>query len=743
MTAVDQGIAGLAATLVAEEEKRHAERQAPAAAVADADLPGVGADPMSVRRGLRLGGPAAFLVLLALNSLDELETSVMAVLAPDIRDTFGMSDGMIVFLSASGGAVLVLGAVPMGWLADRFRRGLIIGIASAVFGAMVFLSGLAANAFTLFVARFGAGVAKANTLPVHSSLLADTYPIEVRGRLGAITGTAGRVCAALSPLVVGAIAATAGGIEGWRWAYYLLGLPVAVLAVAAFFLPEPPRGQWEKADVLHTVVDDDDEPPPISIEAAFARLGAITTLRMVVLGFSAIGFGLFTYPVLANLFIEDRYGLDAAGRGAVATVAALATLALLPFVGAYYDRLYRRDPARALRLVGLLILPSGLLTPVQFLMPNAVLFTLCSLPLVVLLSAAFTMIGPLLQAIVPYRLRALGTALGMIYVFFIGATGGALLSLPITNAWGPEWAVPLLLTPSTVAGGLFILRGSRSVRGDLALVAAELRDEQAEHERRAADPDGVPVVQVSGVDFSYGPVQTLFDVSLEVAPGEVLALLGTNGAGKSTILRVITGVGTPERGVVRLAGRDITYVAPEQRVRMGIVSLAGGDGVFPTMSVRENLEMGAFVLRANRGLVRTRTERVLTTFPELRTRLDETAGDLSGGQQQMLAFAMALLHDPEVLLIDELSLGLSPVLVGELIAVVERLRAEGLSMIVVEQSLNVALAIADRAVFLEKGRVRFTGPTAELAARDDLARAVFLGASAGADADDGERGDGR
>jgi ABC-type branched-subunit amino acid transport system ATPase component len=137
--------------------------------------------------------------------------------------------------------------------------------------------------------------------------------------------------------------------------------------------------------------------------------------------------------------------------------------------------------------------------------------------------------------------------------------------------------------------------------------------------------------------------------------------------------------------------------------------------------------MAGFIYRHDAPDRRRRQERALEIFPELRDRLDDRAGALSGGQQQMLGLAMALMHDPEILLIDELSLGLAPVMVESLLAVVDRLRAEGQTMIVVEQSLNVALAIADRAVFMEKGRIRFEGPAADLLERDDLARAVFLG----------------
>jgi ABC-type branched-subunit amino acid transport system ATPase component len=234
---------------------------------------------------------------------------------------------------------------------------------------------------------------------------------------------------------------------------------------------------------------------------------------------------------------------------------------------------------------------------------------------------------------------------------------------------------------------------------------------------------------VRNLDFSYGTVQTLFDIDIEVAPGETLALLGTNGAGKSTLLRVISGFGVASRGVVRLDGRTITFVEAERRVRLGIVQVAGGRSTFDPLTVRETLRLGAYTLPPEE--VDERIALVLDTFPALRERLDQRAGSLSGGQKQMLALAQAVLLEPRLLIIDELSLGLAPVVVQDLLEILHRLKAQGQTMIIVEQSVNVALAIADRAVFMEKGRVRFEGPAADLAERDDLLRAVFLGREGG------------
>ena len=725
--------ASLAGTVLAEEAARHADQQSSEILFPDDLLPGVKSEGISLKKGLAMGGGAAtFVVLAILNSLDELQHAAIAVLAPDIRDTFGVSDGTITFIASSSGAFVVLGAIPMGWAADRMRRIPIIGWASIVFAAMVTLSGMAVNAFSFFWARFGVGIAKANTIPVHSSTIADTYPIGIRGRIGAIDKGMGRLIAVISPILVGGIAAIANGpgeVDGWRWAYYLLGIPVAMAAIAAFFLKEPQRGRWEKEDVLGESFTEDD-PLPVSLDAAFSRLMRIRTVKSVVVGFSALGFGLFTAPVLENLWLEDEFGLESFERGAWATAAGVFTVLSLVYVGPKFDRLWRENPTRTLHMIGALIGFSAVFKPIQWAMPTVPLFIAFSIPTLVMLSTAFAMVGPVMQAIVPYRLRGSGTALITLYIFFIGGTGGGLISFMFADAWGPRVTTLVLTIPSAVIGGWIMYRSARHVRQDLSLNVQELFDEQDEQRRTAGDGE-VPALQLNNIDFSYGPVQVLFDVAFEVRKGETLALLGTNGAGKSTILRVISGLGIPQRGVVRLGGRTVTYTSPQLRSRLGIQQLPGGNGVFPDMTVHQNLVMGAYIHRSDGDDVARRISSVLELFPDLERRQDQRAGSMSGGQQQMLALARVLLHEPEVLLIDELSLGLAPTVVHDLLELVERLQERGQTIILVEQSLNVALSIADRAIFLEKGQVRFEGSAQELLERDDMARAVFLGRDGG------------
>ncbi|HEV3352180.1 MAG TPA: ABC transporter ATP-binding protein [Acidimicrobiales bacterium] len=243
------------------------------------------------------------------------------------------------------------------------------------------------------------------------------------------------------------------------------------------------------------------------------------------------------------------------------------------------------------------------------------------------------------------------------------------------------------------------------------------------------DPAGECVLAVHDVDFSYGHLQVLFGISMEVHRGEALALVGTNGAGKSTLLRVVAGLEKPTAGSVEFDGHDITGARAERLAGEGLVMIPGGRAIFTDMTVAENLEMQSLSIRKQRALVSERTERVLSTFPRLAERLTQQAGSLSGGEQQQLALAKALMLDPQLLCIDELSLGLAPVVIGELMEIVRQLNAEGITLIVVEQSLNIAAQLCTRAIFLEKGEVRFEGPTADLLEQDDIARAVFFGGS--------------
>jgi ABC-type branched-subunit amino acid transport system ATPase component len=342
---------------------------------------------------------------------------------------------------------------------------------------------------------------------------------------------------------------------------------------------------------------------------------------------------------------------------------------------------------------------------------------------------AIASILPVAQAVIPPQTRAQGFG-AFINSLFVGAFVAV---APIVDFW-PELerqhtALTLFVPILTAVGAGLMLYGARFVEHDMRRVVEELEEERARTDEVEAGVE-IPMLQLRHVDFSYGSVQVLFDIDLDVRRGETLAILGTNGAGKSTLLRVISGLELPDRGVVRLDGATVTFLPPEARARHGIVQVRGAD-VFPGLTVLDNLRATLAAHPAARRDAERRIANVFDVFPALGAHRNQDAASLSGGEQQMLALGCALLFEPKVLLIDELSLGLAPLVVQSLLSVVERLEREGYTMVVVEQSLNIAAAISDRVVFIEKGRIRFDGPSSELVTRDDLARAVFLGGEGG------------
>lgn len=232
------------------------------------------------------------------------------------------------------------------------------------------------------------------------------------------------------------------------------------------------------------------------------------------------------------------------------------------------------------------------------------------------------------------------------------------------------------------------------------------------------------LLKVEGLRAGYGAVEVLRGVDLRIAPGELVALLGSNGAGKTTLNSVISGLTPTWSGRVMFDGQDLTDAHYRNVVQAGLIQVPEGRKIFPNLSVLENLELGAFTRARDR-----RSEniaRVLDTFPRLRERETQLAGTMSGGEQQMLAIGRGLMAEPKLLILDEPSLGLSPLLVEEMFTLIARLRASGLAILLVEQNVGQSLEIADRAYVMENGNIRFSGTSTELLASDAL-RQAYLG----------------
>lgn len=233
------------------------------------------------------------------------------------------------------------------------------------------------------------------------------------------------------------------------------------------------------------------------------------------------------------------------------------------------------------------------------------------------------------------------------------------------------------------------------------------------------------MLQVRDLDLYYGDAQALDGVSIDAQAGAIVAIVGSNGAGKSSLIRAVAGIETPRRGTIRYRDRDITGLASHEVCELGIGQVAEGRQVFPTLTVRENLEMGAMVKRA-RALSRKTLGEMYGLFPRLEERASQLAGTLSGGEQQMLAIGRCLMGLPDLVMFDEPSLGLAPTVVQEVFRVIQRLHERGLAIILVEQNVAVSLRLAQAGYVLENGRVVMQGSGADLLA-DDRVRQAYLG----------------
>ncbi len=237
---------------------------------------------------------------------------------------------------------------------------------------------------------------------------------------------------------------------------------------------------------------------------------------------------------------------------------------------------------------------------------------------------------------------------------------------------------------------------------------------------------GEPLLAVEGLDAGYGEVQVLWGVSLTVGRGEVVALIGSNGAGKTTLLRAISGTVPARRGRLTFRGEEITGVPPDRRVALGVAQVPEGRQVFNGMTVRENLMMGAYTRRDGRDEVGADLGRLYGLFPVLAERRGQLAGTLSGGEQQMVAIGRGLMGRPELLLIDELSLGLAPVVVERLVEAVRVVHRAGTTLLLVEQDVQTALELADRGYVIANGRVALEGPSTDLLQSEEI-REAYLG----------------
>jgi branched-chain amino acid transport system ATP-binding protein len=628
----------------------------------------------------------------------------------------------ILNISATVGFFLTFVAIAVGWWADRHPRVPLLAWGGALSGLFSMLTSRATNTATLGPPWVLGGVADQMSDVPSFSLTADYYPPEARGKVFTIFNLVGKTAA----LPLGLAGALLLDWIGWRKVYFIGGAIGVVSSLALLkLLKEPVRGYMERRAMG---ADEDvarQESEPQSFGEAWRTIWAVRTQRRLFIADVISIPGLIIFGNLVHLLLAEQYGLKAAlPRFLVLGPPAIIGGLIGAFVGgAMIDRLSAINPSRILTVVGAfsLVYAAGLaglaLIPPLW---TLIVFT-------ALISFGGALIGPASQAIntqiIPPVARTqgvqmLGLASIPALIFFLPMAG------QLQHDYGYSGAF-LFAAPFALVGALVKMSAAGFFEFDRrnAFAAA-----MADHEWRVAKASGQGKMLVCrDVDVEYDGVQVLFGVDFDVEEGQIIALLGTNGAGKSTLLRAISGTQEASAGAIVFDGRDITHMPPHETAARGVIHMPGGRGIFPGLTVRENIVLGNWM---NADMPpeeqQARIDEVFELFPILTARADEAAASLSGGEQQMLSLAQAFLAKPRLLMIDELSLGLSPAVVGQLLEIVRAIHARGTTIIVVEQSVNVALTLAEKAIFMEKGEVKFFGNTADLLARPDILRAVYV-----------------
>jgi branched-chain amino acid transport system ATP-binding protein len=672
----------------------------------------------------------ALLVLFGLNAVDELDRTAFGILLPNIRDAFGLSNtGVLTMLALIGLGSLLL-QLPIAWWADTGNRVVITLLGAMVWAGFSILTGAATVLWVLVVARCGSGIGAAVVAPTHNSLLSDYYAVDRRTSVFSFHRAANVVGQFVGPLLAGVLAYA----YGWRAPFLVFAVPTVLLVLVGTRMREPVRGAQERRAAGASEEAVETEEPTASFAEAWRLLWKVDVLRRIWYATPFLAVSFIGFVSLASLLYEEVYQLDELQRGYLAALVEPFQLVGLAVGARLGTRLFLRDPALVFQFLKWVAIVCSALAACFALAPTLVLAVIANILLTSILAILLPGLLATLSLAIPARARAIGFSVSSWWAI------PGLLLLPaigwVSDTFGTRQGM-LLMTPVLAVGGLMIASGGRVIRRDIDDVwTSSAARSQALVDRRAGRSK---LLTVRDLNVGYGGLQVLFDVNMDVAEGEIVALLGTNGAGKSTLLRAVSGVTEADFGAVILDGRDITHAPPNEIAALGLGQVPGGAAVFGGLTVRENLRTAGWLLRRDRDLLAERTERVLETFPVLAERLDEPAANLSGGQQQMLGLGMALINQPKLLVIDELSLGLAPVVVGQLTAMVREVAAAGTTVLLVEQSVNIALDLATTAYFMERGRIRFSGPARELLERPDLLRAVFL--DGGADAEAGEAPD--
>ena len=663
------------------------------------------------------------IVLGLLGLVGTLQGYAFGVMAPEIARTLGITRSEIATLNAVKALATAALTIPLVMTVQRTPRRAFVTIVGAfvwaVFGLMTaFVTTLAGLAVVLIAD----GATSGTQTTMHMPLLADSYPPQGRVRILSMYAGMGAGGNIVAPLTIAAL--TTWAALTWRGVFLFTGLLTLVVAVLATRLRDPGFGHLDTEKVrAASVAGPVQHGPQLGFAEITRRLMMVPTIRRQLAGWMVLGAMAVPLGTFITFLLDERWGIGPGGRGILAATQAAVALGMLAKFGKVGERMLRDNPASVVQLASVFIAASTVATSLAALAPYfAVVVVLLTVG-----SAGIAMLAPSLGALqmglVPAEMRPHAIALGGLSAGFGGLTGSIYLS-GIDRRFGVAGAIVALAIPGLIAA-LIVRSCAKTLESDIDHMVTDLVEE-ARVQAAVANQAPLPLLALRGIDAKYGDLQVLFDIDFTVADGEIVALLGTNGSGKSTMLKVISGLLLPSAGSVRLSGTDITYMSAERRVRLGITQIPGGHAVFGPLTVVDNLRAYAETLDLGARALAPEIDRCLELFPALGDRRNQLAATLSGGEQQMLALTKAAILRPRLLLIDELSLGLAPTIVGGLLQRVEDLRQSGTTIVLVEQSVNLALSVCERAYFLERGTVRFSGAGKDLLQRDDLLRAVFL-----------------
>jgi ABC-type branched-subunit amino acid transport system ATPase component len=669
----------------------------------------------------------------ALFITDTVQAYAFTVLTPEISRTLGISVTAI----ASAGALYQLAnsasPLPTARLSQfKARRALLCVSTGIVWSLVTLFTGFVTSLLGLIGILVLDGLTTGSVQALHPPLVADSYAPEVRVRAMSFYYAIGTFGRATSPLLVGLFAGLLGFT--WRGVFLCMGIVSIGICLLAIRLRDPGFGKWDTELLRASVHEahgetatDADELSDREVALGFweicRRVLMIPTNRRLVAGFAVVGVLLVPLTTFISFFLDQRWNLGPGGRGLFFTFYGAVGIVTLLLYGNRGEKQFRESPARVVVASGVILGVAVGFIALGGVMPAFWAVVTCF----GIAGASVSLLVPLLftavMSIVPANMRP--HAIGMVTLFqSLGGLAGALLLGGIQQQYGITGAMISIAIPG-VLGGAIIASAGKFIDNDLDRMIDEVLEDE-EIRRLESSGAHLPMLACRGIDFSYGQLQVLFGVDFTVDDGEMVALLGVNGAGKSTLLKVISGIGLPSRGSVRYRGQEITYLDAERRLRLGITQVPGGRAVFGPMTVVENLRSYGYTMGTDKGAVDGAINRTFEAFPRLYERRNSLASTLSGGEQQMLGLSKALMLRPRLLLIDELSLGLAPVIVGQLLELVRQINADGTAVVLVEQSVNIALNLVEHAYFMEKGEMRFDGRADELLARDDLLRAVFL-----------------